>query len=499
MDQPLRVDYNATQPELAIPTQFGPVNNLPQAEHGSRGQGVFTGGRTYQDRSRQQHNDRPKSKKAILNCSPWFLVMTKMKRRFVYNSETKESFWKFPQDVMLAVIEMERVEREQEEREEIVEDLGSKLDNSVAPTVSAAPRVPIASMEDEDSDEYEEVEVTDDEGEDGIEDLGSKRPRTEEPAVGPVEFNEDDIAFQLAQMGEDYGLDPGEYDNPEAEGDYIEGEEGLPLTREDSEALFRDLLDDFKIHPYTTFDKLIEDGYIINDDRYTVLPNMARRKEVFTAWSIDRIQDLQARKAQEAEERRKRDPRVIYLTYLQDRASLKLYWPEFRRKYRKDDEMRDGSFPDKEREKLYREYIARLKMSETDRRDDLMKLFRDASKKGQIHRETTVKTLPNEVMRDVKFHALPTTLIEELLRTLTPTLPPPSGDEAVQAELTQQREERRRRKEALAERQRKVEEEKRKAHGALRHGREMLRDEAEELQRAKMVGRDGLMGYMEEI
>ena len=354
-------------------------------------------------------------------------------------------------------------------------------------------------MEDEDSDEYEEVEVTDDEGEDGIEDLGSKRPRTEEPAVGPVEFNEDDIAFQLAQMGEDYGLDPGEYDNPEAEGDYIEGEEGLPLTREDSEALFRDLLDDFKIHPYTTFDKLIEDGHIINDDRYTVLPNMARRKEVFTAWSIDRIQDLQARKAQEAEERRKRDPRVIYLTYLQDRASLKLYWPEFRRKYRKDDEMRDGSFPDKEREKLYREYIARLKMSETDRRDDLMKLFRDASKKGQIHRETTVKTLPNEVMRDVKFHALPTTLIEELLRTLTPTLPPPSGDEAVQAELTQQREERRRREEALAERQRKVEEEKRKAHGALRHGREMLRDEAEELQRAKMVGRDGLMGYMEEI
>ena len=498
VDQPLRVDYNATQPELAIPTQFGPVNNLPQAEHGSRGQGVFTGGRTYQDRSRQQHNDRPKSKKAILNCSPWFLVMTKMKRRFVYNSETKESFWKFPQDVMLAVIEMERVEREQEEREEIVEDLGSKLDNSVAPTVSAAPRVPIASMEDEDSDEYEEVEVTDDEGEDGIEDLGSKRPRTEEPAVGPVEFNEDDIAFQLAQMGEDYGLDPGEYDNPEAEGDYIEGEEGLPLTREDSEALFRDLLDDFKIHPYTTFDKLIEDGHIINDDRYTVLPNMARRKEVFTAWSIDRIQDLQARKAQEAEERRKRDPRVIYLTYLQDRASLKLYWPEFRRKYRKDDEMRDGSFPDKEREKLYREYIARLKMSETDRRDDLMKLFRDASKKGQIHRETTVKTLPNEVMRDVKFHALPTTLIEELLRTLTPTLPPPSGDEAVQAELTQQREERRRREEALAERQRKVEEEKRKAHGALRHGREMLRDEAEELQRAKMVGRDGLMGYMEE-
>ena len=498
VDQPLRIDYNATQPELAVSAQFGPVTNLAQAAHGSRGQGVFTGGRTYQDRSRQQHNDRPKSKKAILNCAPWFLVMTKMKRRFVYNSETNESFWKFPQDVMLAVIEMERVEREHRERGETTGEPESKMENRDAPTVSAAPRVPIASMEDEDSDEYEEVEVTDDEGEIGVEDPGSKRPRTEEPAVSPVEFNEDDIAFQLAQMGEDYGLDPGEYDNPDAVGDYLEGEEGLPLTREDSEALFWDLLDDFKIHPYTTFDKLIEDGHIINDDRYTVLPNMARRKEVFTAWSIDRIRDLQARKAQEAEERRKRDPRVIYLKYLQERASLKLYWPEFRRKYRKDDEMRDSSFPDKEREKLYREYTTRLKMSESERRDDVAKLFRDASKQGQIHRETTIETLPNEVIRDVKFHALPTTLIEEILRTLTPTLPLPSGNGAVQAELAKQREERRRREEALAERQRKVEEEKRKAHGALRHGRELLRDEAKELQRAQTIGRDGLMGYMDE-
>lgn len=500
VEQPLQVDYNATQPELAISGQYGTVNTFSQDTNGGRGQGVFTGGRSYQDRSRQQQNDKPKSKKPILNCAPWVLVMTKMRRRFVYNSETNESFWKFPQDVMLAVIEMEQVERESNERGEKVEEQARKTEPKDAPAATAAPRPQSAPLEDEDSDEYEEVEVTDDEDDEGAEDPALKRPRTEDAAsAGPVEFNEDDIAFQLAQMGEDYGLDPGEYDNPDAERDYVEGEEGLPLTEEDSEALFRDLLDDFKIHPYTTFDKLIEDGHIINDDRYTVLPNMARRRQVFTTWSTDRIQELQTKKAQEADERKKRDPKVTYLRYLQDRASLKLYWPEFRRKYKKDDEMRDSSFPDKEREKLYREYTARLKMSESDRRDDFMKLLQEASKNGQIHRETTLETLPNEVLRDVKVYALSATLRDMVLHTVTATLPPPSGEEAVQRELVKKQEERRRREDALAERQRRVEEEKRKSYGAVRHGREMLRDEAEQLDRAKRVGRDGLIGYMDEI
>ena len=502
VDQALQIDYNATQPDVANTGQHAQSfhqNNFLQDTNDTRGQGIFTGGRSYQDRARQQPNDRPKSKKKILNFEPWVLVMTKMKRRFVYNTETNESFWKFPQDVMLAVIEMERVEREKTERSEPIEDQGRQGDTKDVPSASAAPRPPQTTVEYEDSDEYEEVEVTDDEDEEGTEDPASKRARIEDPApAGPLEFDEDDIAYQLAQMGEEYGLDPGEYDNPDAVGDYMEGEEGLPLTEEDSEALFRDLLDDFKTNPYTTFDKLIDDGHIINDDRYTVLPNMARRSDVFTRWSTDRIQELKVKKAEEAEERGKRDPRVTYLKYLHDRASLKLYWPEFRRKYKKDDEMRDSSYPDKEREKLYREYTARLKLSESDRKGDLVKLLKDASKGGDVHRDSTFENLPNGVLRDVKLHALPSTLRDEALQEVTTKLPPPSGNEAVRAELTKQIDERRRREEALGERQRRVEEEKRKTLGAVRHGREMMRDGAEQLERAKRIGKDGLMGYMEE-
>lgn len=85
------------------------------------------------------------------------------------------------------------------------------------PTASAAPapapRESAQRFVDSDGEELEEVEVTDDEDDD---EHRSKRPKTEDgDDQQPVEFNEDDIAYQLAAMGEDYGLDPGEYGDGE--------------------------------------------------------------------------------------------------------------------------------------------------------------------------------------------------------------------------------------------------------------------------------------------
>ena len=294
-------------------------------------------------------------------------MKTKLGRRFVYNPEKEESFWKFPLDVMKGVVEYDRLEREKKARIErgensenehaedavIAEELrAAETVNpgaSLATAFSAAPTVP-RDVED-DSDEYEEVEVTDDEEEDNV----PKRQKTEEgTAEQPVEFNEDDIAYQLAAMGQDYGLDPGEYGEWEGE-ELEEGAEGLALTEEDSSALFKDMLNDYQISPYTTWEKLIEDGKIIEDDRYTVLSNMKSRKEVWDDWSRQRIQQLKEQREREG----KQDPRIPYLAFLQKYATPKLYWPEFRRKYKKEPELRDTKLPDKEKEKWYRDYINR--------------------------------------------------------------------------------------------------------------------------------------------
>jgi hypothetical protein len=278
----------------------------------------------------------------------------------VYNPEENQSFWKFPPDVMKHVIEFDRVEREKRERRERREpdeENGEEKEHHVdaepaAPNPEPMPISKPTNIERHlDDDEYEEVEVTDDEDEDGP----SKRTKLDaEEEKGPVEFSEADMAYQLAAMGADYGLDPGEYDDGQAE-DWEEGAEGLALTEEDSHALFKDLLNDFNIDPYAPWERLIEEGKIIEDERYLCLPNMKSRKEVWGEWSKARIQQLK----EQREKQEKKDPRIPYFAFLQRYATPKLYWPEFRRKYKKEPELRDTKVSDKDRERWYREYINR--------------------------------------------------------------------------------------------------------------------------------------------
>ena len=317
------------------------------------------------NRHRTFPKDRPRSKHPIPGSEPWILVKTKLGRRFVFNSEENYSLWRFPPDVLKGVIEFDRLEREGKAKGDYTASTERHNNESAvaADTLAATSEGPSAARppnanapsrnpDYNDSDEYEEVEVTDDEDVESA----AKRQKAEggESPEQPVEFNEDDIAYQLAAMGQDYGLDPGEYGNGGDE-DLEEGAEGLPLTADDAKALFQDLLDDHHINPYTPWETIVSSGQIVEDDRYTVLPNMRSRKEVWSEWSRDRIQQVK----EQREKEEKKDPRIPYLTFLQTRATPKLYWPEFRRKYMKEPEMRHNKISDKEREKWYRDYISR--------------------------------------------------------------------------------------------------------------------------------------------
>ena len=268
---------------------------------------------------------------------------------------------------MKGVVEFDRQGRERQSKKEAENDGDLDQERVAAfteltkvgqhPAAASAPvaRNTATVYRDNDSEEYEEVEVTDNEDDENP----SKRQKTghDEPDQ-PVEFNEDDIAYQLAAMGEDYGLDPGEYGVEQDEG-LQEGAEGLTLTEEDANALFKDMLDEYNVSPYAIWEKVIEGGQIVEDERYTVLPNMKFRKEVFSDWSRDRIQQLKEQREREE----KKDPRIPYFSFLQSHATPKLYWPEFRRKYQKEVALRDGKLSDKEREKAYRGYINRRLLS----------------------------------------------------------------------------------------------------------------------------------------
>ena len=442
-------------------------------------------------------------------------MYTKLRRRFVHNPETGESLWKFPQDIMMAVIDMDHKEREERarvergeataENEEEAPSLVPKQGKS--PPTGAAEKQPIEAankdVKDYDSDEYEEVEVTDDEDAD----KARKRQKLEqEEPARPVEFNEEDIAFQLAAMGH-------EPDDPAGGEEWGEDYEEELLNEEDANALFVDLLEDFHINPFTPWETIVEEGKIIEDDRYTCLPNMKARKDVWTDWSRNKMHAIREQRQQQE----KRDPRIPYMALLQKHATPKLYWSEFKRKFRKEPEMRDTKLVDRDREKWYREYISRklctapesiypanvnegLKLPETTLKSDLTALLK-AQPLTALNRSTSLEALPSALLVDLRYVSVPARVRDPLVEAyiaIQPSAPADAGADAeAAAEETRRRAERERRENALEERERRVKEEKRRNRASLEQGRERLREEEEEVERAMKVGRDGLRGHVQ--
>ncbi|KAF2193994.1 hypothetical protein K469DRAFT_734588 [Zopfia rhizophila CBS 207.26] len=458
----------------------------PQQDHGGGHRG---GHHNFQERRRQQPEDRPKHRYDIPNCQPWVLVKTKLGRRFVWNKDTNESFWKFPPDIMKGVVEFDRIEREKRERRqrgEQSEDENDTMADIEAEIAAAEEEISAEVVEVEgdlgmeNEEEYEEMEVTDDE-EEKIENP-SKRQRTEEPPEDqPLEMGEDDIAWQLAAMEEGY--------------DEEEEEEGLPLTEEDCKALFKELLDDTRTNPYTPWEKVLDSGLLYDDERYKALPTMKARKDCWDEWSREKIHFLKEQRAKQE----KTDPKIPYFAFLQSHATPKLFWQEFRRKFKKEPEMKDTKISDKDREKWYREHINRLKLPQSTLKSDLSALLK-AQPLALLNRSTTLNTLPSSILTDLRFISLPTSTRDSLVETFISTLPPAPEDATAlaedEAQASKRQAERERRERALAERERRVREDKKKQQRDLQYGKGRLREEEMEIERAMRVGKEGLRGQL---
>lgn len=494
------LDYQAVGSQPSAGTTFSSSQN--RGNENGHDRGGFNGprgGRGGHDRPREnrpQPTDKPKSRHPIPGCEPWILVHTKLGRRFVYNTEKDQSYWRIPDKLKDGILALDQLRIK--EKAEAWAKAKEPVDSGEAPGASAPPitnaPAPDATGEEhaDDSSEYEEVEVTDDE-EDG--ENPSKRQRTEDPAQEePVEFNEDDIAFQLAAMGQEYGLEPGEY-GEEDMGDWEEGAEGLEITEEDSAALFKDLLNDSGINPYSPWEKLVEEGRLVDDIRYTALTSMKSRKDVWEEWTRERIKVLRELRAKEE----RKDPRIPYLTFLQKHATPKLYWPEFKRKYKKEPEMRDTTMQDKDREKFYRDHINRLKLPQSTLKSDLSTLLK-SQPLSLLNRSTLPSNLPSTVMADVRYISLDSAIRDPLIEAFISTLEPfDTVNQEDSEEATKERNDRERRQKALEDREKRVAEDKRRQQRSLEFGKGKLREEEAEIARAMNVSKKGLKDHLMDV
>lgn len=504
----------------------------PQADYISLANGAGTRPPPNQ-RRHHRPDDRPKTKYEIPGHAPWLLIKTRLRRRFVYNPETRESLWKIPADLIQGLVEFDIQEREKKERKERGEEeevplhtvLGGEgierreHDTAKSPEHGRQQDAGKQSQGEVSGDEeYEEVEVTDSEYEsDGH---PPKRRKTspapeaegaeadeepdymieeedEEEATAQAqndELGEDDMAAQLAAMGQDYDLDPTEYYHEDGE----EGE-AYELTQEEAEASFRDMLDDHAINPYSTWENLIAaEHQIISDDRYTLLTSMSARRKLFAQWSADRIAAQQLARENQV----KSNPRIPYLQLLENHANPKLFWAEFKRKWKKEPEMRDSKISDKEREKLYRDFITRTtKMAESARKEDLMALMKSLEPSPSWNRACSIDGLmPDALLADIRFVTLPAKVRDPMVASFVEGLS--SAEEVadmdgMSEEEKRKRVERQKRDEAVRKRGREVEAKKREQEKELQYGQRRLQAEERELERAQKVGVAGLMDALQ--
>lgn len=479
-------------------------NQQPPSQRGGHGGG--RGGRGGHDgRPKPQPVDKPRRTEPIPGFEPWLLVYTKYSRRFVYNPVKNASYWRIPEKIMPGVLELDkaRIRRaagvEEEEKDEPQDAASAEMGGKASDK---------AIVDDEgDSSEYEEVEVTDDE--DGGDEHPSKRQRTEERCLsdeemddeedqgpedegqGAVEFTEADIAAQLAAMGEEYGLDPGDYDDGNME-EWPEGAEGLGFSEEDAKLLFKDLLNDLNVSPYSPWEKLLEDGKMVEDPRYTALTTTRARKECHDEWSREKIAALREQRARQE----KTDPRVAYMAFLQEKATPKLYWPEFKRKYRKEDPMRDMKLSDKDREKAYREHINRLKQPQSARKTELTALLKAQPLHVLHNKSLTSGGLPTQVLIDPSYAALEPAIRDPLIEAYVQTLAgPPEDLEGAQAD-EEARGKREKREKALEERNRVIDEQRKMRERDLAGAKARLREGEREVEVAMRVNKDGLRSQL---
>jgi len=366
---------------------------------------------------RREPEDKPKHKYNIM-YAPWILIQTKLGRRFVHNTETNESFWKFPEDVMKAVIQYDLKELDKKmrrQRGEPSEDEAEAEEKEKERQKKWAALSGTADDAQSDSDEYTEVEVTDSETEEGP----SKRQKTEEQEEqqeeeeqlpqGPYEYNEEDLLAELEGMEEE----------EEGEDQEDEGEENHELTIEERQELFWDMLEDFKVDPYSSWEILVDKGILVDDSRYTALPNMRNRRKAWNEWAARKREQARA----EAAEKRKIDPKVVYLEFLQKHANGKLYWPDFKRKHRKEEIMKSYHLLDRDREKLYRRYVDQIKKSSATQKSEFTGFVKSLPL-TILNKNTNMDDLPDKILTDVRYAALKPSTRDPLLETYICTLAP---------------------------------------------------------------------------
>ncbi|KAG9287473.1 hypothetical protein G9A89_023845 [Geosiphon pyriformis] len=357
---------------IGPPQQLSKHQNLPQ------GQNISPQTPKKEKRKEKKKKEKAKGKKYILNCiynishhsfdyfrkqigeTTWYIVKTTEGNEFYFNSETKQSVWEIPEEILEDVKKI----KEQEQAEEAYDQ--TKL-----------------------NEHGSSKRKTVDEAEDGSSEDVSKRARNYGDSGGAegTELTADDIAYQLQCMEEEQqqleqmeaiedNHEPSIEDlnkNKYPEGNSNNGSEiekrdksdiskEVELSPEERILMFKSLLRDMNVSPFAMWEK--ELPRIIHDPRYTIIATLKQRKEIFDEYCKEKVVELRGDKKNQAKTQSAQEG---FIKLLEEETSYRTHWDDFRRKFKRDSRFKNYS-DEKEKEKIFRDHIQKLKDHESQKR-----------------------------------------------------------------------------------------------------------------------------------
>ncbi|RIB30810.1 hypothetical protein C2G38_1948122 [Gigaspora rosea] len=355
----------------------------------------------------------------------WSIVFTTEGNEFYYNSETKQSVWQVPEEIADAVKSFK--ETEEKNAQALHDTAGVKR-----------------KANDEEQMTSEEVKRA----KGGLDNAANEGTEYEDIAFQLQFMEEQERQEQLSTTGSG---DSGDNDNSAVHeiGDkdsqtQIKDKE-VELSSEERMLMFKSLLRDMDVSPFAMWEK--ELPRIIHDPRYTLIPTLKQRKELFDEYCKERVVEVRAEKINKAKDLTAKDE---YLSLLEEETSHRSHWDSFRKRFKKDPRFKNFS-DDKERERVFRKHIHELKEVEAERKriqqkkaqEDFMKLLREMR---EIKPDSSWRKVKRLIDDDPRYVAVQSSsLREELFREYCQKLEAEDEEEMTRKENERKQRERKER------------------------------------------------------
>lgn len=131
------------------------------------------------------------------------------------------------------------------------------------------------------------------------------------------------------------------------------------FSSEESIALFRTMLAEKDINPMKPWD--MELPKFISDPRYKAVKSLRERRDLFDEHCKHKVREARLLKAATGQKQKKADPATAYRALLvAEVTSTRTRWEDFRSKHKKDPRFRDFGRDDRERERVFRNWLREL-------------------------------------------------------------------------------------------------------------------------------------------